>query len=249
MSSGNHVTPTATATPARVQLFQPSQRPVARHGEWQETSFGRCRVTGRLGQRHADLLEATLFCAEKRRETDDGGIELLVDPATLRKTLSDGQYSHEQIKRLFAELRAVTVEIETDALTRAGARIIGGLVDHVVPALLKRADPLTGGERSLWRVRLGVALALLLKHDVITLYYDPAPIARLRHGISQAVARHVLTHSQQPRGGWELDTLIRAVAGELPSQQLRKARLRLKEDAALLRKAGILVEGDRAQKI
>ncbi|GJA52577.1 hypothetical protein KAM347_43680 [Aeromonas caviae] len=38
----------------------------------------------------------------------------------------------------------------------------------------------------MWRVRLGMALVMLLERD-LSLYYDPAPIARLQYGISQAV--------------------------------------------------------------
>jgi hypothetical protein len=124
-------------------------------------------VVGRLGQRHADLLEAMLFVAERSRETDDGAIELLVDPAQVRRTLS-------------------------------------------------------GGERHLWRVRLGTPLVELMKRDLL-LWYNPAPLARLQYGISQAVARHVLTHSRSPDKGWKLDGLIKVVCGVLGSQATRES--------------------------
>ncbi|MCE1183750.1 MAG: ABC transporter ATPase, partial [Rhodocyclales bacterium] len=96
MMTGNEVIETRPLTPARVRLFQPSIRPVARKGEWLETAWGRCKVTGRLGQRHADMLEAVLFCAERRKNEDAGTIKLLVDPARVRKVLSDKRYSLEQ---------------------------------------------------------------------------------------------------------------------------------------------------------
>src|SRR5699024_8638613 len=99
MKTGNKVTPTSTALQARVMIYQPSQRPRERKGEWMETSFGRCRVTGRLGQRHADVMECVLYVAERKRELTDGGVELLVDPAKLRRTLSDHQYSLTQIEK------------------------------------------------------------------------------------------------------------------------------------------------------
>lgn len=244
MNSGNLVTPTSTSIQARVMLYQPSQRPRLRSGEWIQTSFGRCRVEGRLGQRHADIVEALLYCAERRRDVSDGGIELLVDPARVRKTLSDNQYSLAQIEKLLAELRAATIVIETPHLDFP---IIGGLIDHVIPSPKTRRNPLTGGERHLWRVRLGVALVMLLEHD-ISLYYDPAPIARLQHGISQAVARHILSHRAEPQGGWHLDTVIMAVAGKANSQGLRDSRRRLKEDADKLRAIGLVLDGDRIRK-
>jgi len=87
-----------------LRLFQPTQRPRATAGEWIQTSWGRCRVLGRLGQRHADLLEAMLFVAERSRETDDGAIELLVDPARVRRTLSDHRHSLGRIREWLREL-------------------------------------------------------------------------------------------------------------------------------------------------
>lgn len=244
MSSGNVVTPTSTTAQARVRLYQASQRPLWLQGDWMDTSFGRSRVTGRLGQRHADIVEALLYRAEKRRDISDGGVELLVDPARLRKTLSDSRYSFTQIKKLLAELRAATITIETPQFD---SPIIGGLIDHVIPSSMTRHDPLTGGERSLWRVRLGVALVMLLEHD-LNLYYDPAPIARLEHGISQAVVRHVLSHKVEPKGGWHWDTVIVAVVGKVASKAMRDARARLKEDAAGLRAIGLILDGGRIRK-
>lgn len=95
---------TATVTPNRVQLYQPTQRPVAKKAVWTETAWGRCKVTGRIGQRHADLMDALLFCAEKRKDEESGQIKLLVDPAKVRQTLSDDNYSFQQIWVLIEEL-------------------------------------------------------------------------------------------------------------------------------------------------
>ncbi|SEA63416.1 ABC transporter ATPase [Marinobacterium iners] len=236
MTIGNKVTPTSTALQARVMIYQPTQRPRERKGQWMDTCFGRCRVTGRLGQRHADLVESMLYVAERKRDVSDGGVELLVDPAKLRRTMSDHQYSLTQIEKLLAELRAATINIETPQFDFP---IIGGLIDHVIPSPMTRLDPLTRGERNLWRVRLGVALVMLLEHD-LSLHYQPAPITRLKHGISQAVARHVLTHKHAPAGGWHMDTLIRAVCGDdVAGQAMRDGRRRLRLDATGLATLGI----------
>lgn len=242
MSAGNEVAPTTTAIQARVMLYQASQRPQHRDGDWIETSFGRCRVSGRLGQRHADVIEAILYCAERIRTVSDGGVELLVDPARVRKTLSDSQYSHQRMWSLLREAMSAVIEIETPKL-----RALGHLIDQVIESPMTRPDPLTGGERKLWRVRLGASLVMLLEHD-LSLYYDPAPIARLQHGISQAVARHVLSHKREPAGGWHIDTVIVAVAGALQSKAMRDARFRLKADGEELRVIGLILEGERIRK-
>jgi hypothetical protein len=115
-----------------------------------------------------------LYVLERRREISDGGIELLIDPAALRRMLSDHQYSHGRIKKLLTDLRAATVEIVTPEMESSGDSIIGGLIDHVIPSPMTRRDPLTGGERHLWRVGLGIALVLLLERD-LSLYYPPVP--------------------------------------------------------------------------
>ena len=223
-------------------LYQPSQRPLLRSGEWLTTSFGRCCVQGRLGQRHADVVEAILYSAERRRDMADGGVELLVDPSRVRKTLSDSRYSHARLWSLLRECMAAVIDIETPQF-----KALGHLIDQVVESSMTRPDPLTGGERALWRVRLGMALVMLLERD-LNLYYDPAPIARLRHGISQAVARHVLTHKTMPGGGWFVDTVIRAVIGDRSSQDMRDCRRRLKEDAEQLRRAGVVISHGRITK-
>lgn len=235
--------PTSTASQSRVVLFQPTQIPSLRTGAWQETSFGRVKVTGRLGQRHADVMEAILHCAEKKKTTE-GFIDVLVDPAKLRKTLSDRGYSKEQLWKLLGELRSANVEIETEQTKRAGIPCVGGLIDHFLPSPMTRFDPLTKKERHLLRVRLGMAMVILLEHD-LHLSYDPAPIARLKYGISQAVTRHALTHQAVPNGGWRLETLILAVAGELEGDQMRKARQRIKLDAPGMLEAGVRVEDGR----
>lgn len=247
MITGNKVAPTSTVLQARVALFQPSQRPQHKKGQWINTKYGKCRVTGRLGQRHADVLEGILYVAERRRDMDEA-IELLVDPSVLRKILSDRQYSYEGIQNLIADLRGAVIEIVTPEMEKTGDRIIGGLIDFSIPSPMTRPDPLTGGERHLWRVRLGIALIMLLNRD-LHLHYQPAPLARLKHGVSQAVARHVLTHKNTPTGGWHTDTLIQAAYGnKCSSQQLRNARRRLKEDSDKLSKIGIHLDKKRIKR-
>ncbi len=241
--SGKQIVPTSTAIQVRILLWQPTQRPVYQNGVWNTTAWGRCRVTGRLGQRHADITETMLSVAEKRRMVEDGGVELLVDPAKVRRNLSDSGYSHSRMWSLLREIMAATVEIETKNF-----RALGHLIDDVIESPATRPDPLTGGIRHLWRVRLGKLLVALLEID-LPLYYDPAPIARLEHGISQAIARHCLSHKTQPRGGWTIDGLIQTVSRQpLPPQVQRKAKFLLKADSEDLNKIGIIIDGDRVIK-
>ncbi|TCS93561.1 hypothetical protein EDC36_1266 [Tepidimonas ignava] len=75
------------------------------------------------------------------------------------------------------------------------------------------------------------------------------PITRLQHGISQAIARHVLTHKTEPSGGWTLDGLIKTVAGgDISEQGMRDRRREARADAEGLAAAGVLLEDDRVRR-
>jgi len=191
--------PTTTIHAVRLCLFQPTRRPV-HENRIIATPGGKIRRFGKLGQQHADVLEAICYEREKKASLEDRRIKLLVDPARVRRTAD--QVSFSTFDRVLTELQAGVIEI----IEPAKLACQGHLIDHIDKATradgtpITRYDPLTGRDRPLWRVELGKALCTLIAGD-IWLGYDPAAIARLPHGISQAVARHVLTHKNTPRGG------------------------------------------------
>ena len=244
MTTGDkRLMPTTTVHSVRLKLFQPTHRPTVMKGEIINTQWGKIKVWARLGQQHADLLEAICFCREKRKDLEDGSIKLLVDPARVR--VHAGITSGSQVDNAIRDLQQAIIEIIEPRHLACQGQVIG----HIDKAMradgtpITRANPL-GGERTLWSVTLGPVLSRLVMAD-IWLGYDPAPIARLDHHISQAVARHVLTHKGAPSGGWKLDTLIRAVAGEIGEQALRDRRREVRRDAEALAALGIVIDGDR----
>ena len=270
MKNGNRLIQTTSVVPARVMLFQATQRPTFRKGKWVETSWGRCRVDGRMGQRHADLLEISQYCAERLRKEDGGTIRLLVDPAKVRRMMSDDLYSEQQLWKLLKDMRESTIEIDTPAI-----RLMGGVIESAAkakhmtarnpfatrfvptpspPALhgsprKRRTGEMvpTARDRKLWVIRLGLGWTELMRLD-LPLHYDPTPVVRLQFGISQAVVRHILTHSHAPNGGWTIDRLISAVAGDLRGQARRDARRNVHADAERIAAMGIVVEGDRVYR-
>jgi len=52
-----------------------------------------------------------------------------------------------------------------------------------------------------------------------------------------------------PAGGWTLDGLIRAVAGDIGAKTMRDRRLEIRRDAASLATTGLIVNGDRIQRV
>lgn len=239
--------PTTTTHSIRLCLFQPTRRPQTIKGESVVTPWGKVRIWGRLGQQHADVMDATCYEREKKADLEDGRIKLLVDPARVRRR--SGQTSGERFAAVLKELEQAVIEI--DAPERLACS--GHLIDHIDKAVrsdgtpITRWDPLARGERGLWRVELGKAFCTLVQADV-WIGYDPRPIARVRHGITQAVARHVLTHKTAPRGGWTMDGLIKAVAREIDEHAIRHRRRELRTDAAHLKEIGIIIDGDRVHR-
>jgi hypothetical protein len=139
---------------------------------------------------------------------------------------------------------SAVVEIETKNF-----KAMGHIIETVIESPATRPDPLTGGQRHLWRVKVGDALLALMKHD-LHLMYDPTPIARLKNGISQAIARHILSHKSEPNGGWKLDNIIQivtagdALTGVLTGVSLRHRRREIRSDADGLAAIGITIDNN-----
>lgn len=239
--------PTTTAHTTRLVLFQATRRPQPINGETITTPWGKIRLWARLGQQHADVLEAICYAREKTKVLEDGAIKLLVDPARVRRlSRQDGS----TLQQILLDLQQAVIEIIEPRNLACQGQIVG----HIDKAMrrdgtpITRPDPLSKSERALWSVTLGPVLSRLVQAD-IWLGYNPAPIARLRHGISQAVTRHVLSHKTQPAGGWKIDTLITSViGGAINAKAMRDRRLELRKDAAALAELGIALDGDRIFK-
>ena len=240
--------PTTTTHAVRLCLFQPTRRPKMLRGEVTATPWGVIKRWGRLGQQHADVLEAICYEREARGDLEDGRVKLLVDPAKVRRR--SRQTSGQRFAEVLKELEQAVIEI----VEPRDIACSGHLIDHIDQAMrsdgtaITRFNPLTGKERAMWRVELGKAFCTLLSRDV-WIGYDPEPIARLQRGISQAIARHVLSHKRAPAGGWTLDGLIRAVSGELSEQQLRDRRREIRAEAEALTTAGLVLVGDRVRRV
>lgn len=252
--------PTTTVSLVRNMIFQASKSPVEIRKEdanWIETSFGRCRVSGKLGQRHAGFIELAMYHSEVRRPISDGGFELLVDPAKIRKSMSEKYYSYEALMNLKDDCMNAYIEIETEKLVAEGR-----LIDHIIRSNAKRPNPLFAAqknsldkhsllkpERHLWKVRLGALFSRLI-HKELKLFYNPELIIPMKNGISQAISRHALSHSVVPQGGWYLDTLIKAVSPVPPTgDKIRRLRAECREDTQSMRAAGLDLQNDRVKKL
>ena len=216
-------------------MFQPTHRPTRIDEEF-ATSWGSCRVRGRLGQRHADVLESVLFYSQHRQF--DGRLQLLVDPARVRRTISEDGYSGAGLESMMDDLTEALLVVRT-----ATVQTTGHLIETWRKSLVTKPNPL-GGERNLWVVILGDALCEMMKVDVI-FHRSPGEIPRLKNGISKAIVRHCLSHKYQPNGGWNLDQLILAVCPGASAVDMRNRRRELRMEAAGIGRCGFVVSEDK----
>jgi hypothetical protein len=233
--------PTATVNENRIAIFQPTDRPKERTTVIQ-IKDGTVKVVGKLGQAHKDLLELIRYMRIDFGYTRDGRLAFLVDPYRLRKGMSaeKGEYSYERFWKIIEDLIRTYIEIETPTLKAAGS-----FLTHVVESKIEVPHSKTGKPRKLMRIEFSKLGTTLIEED-IKIFYDPIPIAQLKHGISKAVARYVKSHKNQPNGGWKLDTILKAMLGEdAKTQAIKNAKRFLRKDVERLKKCGIFIENDR----
>lgn len=234
--------PTSTAHQARLQLYQPTRRPKLLERVI-EGAWGTATVRGKIGQVHADIVEAICRHAEDHRIVAvTGHLQVLVDPYKVRVSVGGGTaYSRDTLWKMLRELRETSIILEVPAQK---LKVLGGILDRVEESSATRLNPLTREARPLWRVTFDPAFALMLRND-LHLYYDPAPLAKIDSGVAQAIARHILTHRNVPTGGWLLDTLIQIVGAGHDSESIRNRRREVRNCKQQLAALGIIVQGDR----
>lgn len=229
------------ATPvhaSRVPIFAPTVR-ASKVEAWRaETSWGWAIVTGRLGQRHRDLVDAARFVAEREEWTADGRFHLLVNPAKLRAALGGDSTNYQRIREWLDNLMTARVQLRIE---KRDINIMGGIVDTVVDSPVATPETRPGAFRAgrrYWRISFNEAWATLVRED-LAMKYPVLAVIRLGHGFSKAVARYCLGHARVHEG---IAGLMQRLAAE---GRLRDRRRELLEDAGALAALGISLEGDQ----
>lgn len=237
---------TATAHETRLNIFQATRRPSTKD-EIIQTAWGKVRIKGKLGQGEQDVLESLFFSAIKKRTYKDGKITIVVDPAKVRKTARLS--SETALDNAIFNLVNTTIEIFEPKKLAA----VGGLISFIDKSSDITAKNPTisfkkeSGERHFWEIEIGQIIKRLWDADIL-LWHDPSDICKFKHGASQALARLVIGHKENPNGGWHLNTLIRQTCGDIDKQKLKDRRKEIKKDSAALAKIGIVIEKDRVNK-
>lgn len=249
-SSRTNLIKTAAAA-CRVPIFSPTRgrsNAVFRHHV--STSWGSAVITGRLDQRHRDVLDAVIDVnCGGRKASIHGDMALLVDSAVLRRRLGWSRWRYSHIIEILRDLRAAEVELQP---CRQGKTEWTGIITHIreshVPPPPRRGslrteqlvpDPgrpdIRGG--AVWEITVSGAWIELMRR--LPTVYAPAVLS-MRYGVSQALARFMLSHDS-PR--MPIDTALCAIG--VDSRQARhRARGDLEIERETLATVGVLIEGD-----
>jgi len=211
-------------------------------------------ITGKLGQNHRDVLDAIIVARTAWRATSEGDAVVLVDSTRLRSALGWRRWRYEHLLDALRDLRAAEIRLVVEGRatewsgillriresqdTPPPARQKGGCIrGRRIEPWLPPTDPDSPRAGMLWEVTVSRAW-LELRRRLPTRY--PIEICRMRYGVSQAVARLMLSHG--PGTHYRLATALDAVG--VPLKRRARARLEIEADGDLLRAAGIVVSAD-----
>ena len=227
----------------RVPIFAPTRRPTAVIQQRVETSWGWAVVTGRLGQHHRDVLDTLIAYADGwRPEGTRGDMVARIDSATMRKALGWNRWTYERIREALRDLRAAEVAASFGEWT--------GILTHIVESAVAPPNrrrgggvhkggqaPVPGGparDGMMWEITVSGAWIALAK-DVARY---PTGVIKMRYGISQAVARLMLSHSPGTR--YTVQTALEAVG--VPGKRHIRALEEMMADKEIMASVGIALD-------
>jgi hypothetical protein len=190
-------------------------------------------------------MDAARLVAEKIVQTADGRIHLLIDAARLRAALGWRKTNYDRMRERIDDLLDARVDLIIPA---RGITVKGHIIDEAAeadisppmrrckPPLAEARSPNDFGLRSggMWRITWGRVWTTLTCHDLQT-RYPLWVVLEMRHGISQAVARHCFTHSN-------VNHPITGILSRVGAAGRCRDRIReLRSDEVILCKAGIVI--------
>ncbi|MDA8190628.1 MAG: hypothetical protein M0Z68_03905 [Gammaproteobacteria bacterium] len=251
--------PTTSALVGRLLIYQPTREPVTLTGEWITTPWGRARIKGAVGQRHADVMEIMQRTALQVHHKKDGRVDLLIDPYVVRRAMASPKqkpqskkrspsgaavalYSGRGLDALIDGLRDADVEWEMKGGKRGG---VTKIVQAKEWAKVYAHDPLRpDDDRALWRITLSAQWVALMGD--LGLWYDPSAIVHMTYAISQAAARLVLGHDRKKWYGRKLSFKAIFDQMQIPQGQPRwDAKRRIHQDAKRFAEYGLEIDGDQ----
>ena len=242
---------TTNASACRIPIFSWTRESRGVIQQTVGTSWGTAVITGRLDQRHRDVIDLVAVAAESwRPEGTQGDMIARVDSSLLRKLLGWDKWTYRQILDVLRDLRAAEIAGHgewTGILThiaesaaapkprlpsrqirgRKGKKLLRGPTHTPDP---ERAKDPRGG--MVWEITISGAWIRLIQQ--LPVRY-PLRVVRMKYGISQAVTRFILSHAPGARYG--IDTLFHAVG--VPTKRYKRAVEEMSVDAEIMAECGI----------
>lgn len=226
----------------RLQIFQPTRLPVMLTGEWIETTWGKIRVKGKIGQKHLNLLEIILKNYLEVFHEQSGRCFLLVDPYIIRKKMSKNNdlSCYKTTQKLIEDLRKTDIEWILKDGNSGGIDSILGAFQWANEKYDKKnihGKNFNGSEkRHLWKITINSVYMKLL--NILPLNYDPEKILKLQYSSTQALVRFMLSHKKGAK--YELSKVLSFIGFE--EKQISKAIFNIKKDIPYLNEFGIVIE-------
>ena len=244
-----------TPRPAcRVPIFQPTRRP--RTGTvivGEDNQWGQAEIVGRLGQQHRDILDLLVHLQCGWRKTSEGDVVLLINSATLRGALGWDRWTYPAILAGLRDLENARIRLKVKNWPAESSRLVMRVAESTeVPPPDRKgsrwrrewvtpADPLNPRGGAIWEVMLSRAWIYIRKQE--TGWYPHNVITGLRHGVSQALARFMLSHGGDTQ--YKLETALQAVG----VRRIDKAVREVLADAPGLAGMGLRIEGGTIKRV
>ncbi len=232
----------------RIPLFAATRRGGEVIQQRVKTSWGWAVISGRIDQRHQDVLDIMMETADAWRPAGaHGDMIARIDSSRLRGALGWDRWTYKQILDALRDLRAAEIASSVGEWTGILTHIVEsgtapaprrGMVVRKGQAPRVAKSPVPGGPARggmVWEVTVSGAWIALAKAGV-TRY--PVEVTRMRYGVSQAVARLMLSHV--PGARYLVATALAAVG--IPAKRHQRALSELWRDADLMADAGVALD-------
>ncbi|MGB4064330.1 MAG: hypothetical protein WBK19_10950 [Azonexus sp.] len=220
----------APAILSRLAIFSSSLHNIQESEVEIENTWGKVKVSGRLGGVHRRILDSSFAVAEDRKEMQTGQVALLIDPYKLSK-VSKVKLSSTWLDKIFRDMRVATVT----GHGRNGERFEGGIISEWKEAKKKAKLPggMLQGERSFRVLIVSAAWMRIYDTSLVMRYKSLLPtLHEISNGAAYSLALLVITHREfnQPLEKALRD--IRALRDGMSDRACRKVKKTVRDELA-----------------
>ncbi len=223
-----------------------------------ETKWGQARVTGNIDQRHLDLLDAIFLWNQGHRLTSEGDLIIRVDSGDLLTQLGRSRWNIRQLNWCIDDLAETRIDlwdkqvqqltsthvflrynIPTDAVERP-VRLGSRQSPPPPPASKAQEDWGTKNGRTVREKLKAGTIEIMVSREWLRIRKEfptwyPSRVWHLQYGVSQAVARFMLSHD--PGADYLLRTALTYLG--VPTKHQARATEQIQSDAEAMAAIGV----------